>query len=67
MRRLGFVIIVALIFLLTLASGAAAIALTVTPGIRGLHQVRALAPNLVETWKSGFTALICLLAGFDSR
>lgn len=67
MPRLGFVILVGLVLLVTLASGAASVALAMVPELGASPHAPALILMFSDTWKSGVAALIGLLAGFGAR
>jgi hypothetical protein len=67
MPRLGFTILVTLVVLVTLASGAALIALAMVPEFGASPHAPALVSMFSDTWKNGVAALIGLLVGLGSR
>jgi hypothetical protein len=67
MPRSAFLILVGVVLLVTLLSGAAAIALIVTPRLAKSRHTGKLIQVFADTWKNGVFALIGLLAGFGTR
>lgn len=67
MPNIGFMVLVGLVLLLTLTSGAASVALAVAPDLGASPHAPQLIQMFSDTWKSGVAALIGLLAGFGSR
>jgi hypothetical protein len=67
MPKTAFMVLVGLVLLLTLASGAASVALAVVPQFGASPHAPALISMFSDTWKSGVAALVGLLAGFGAR
>ena len=67
MPKMGFMVLVGLVLLVTLASGAASVVIALNPGLGASPHAPALIQMFSDTWKSGVAALIGLLAGFGAR